>query len=451
MLHERTLAKIDSPSVQRKGILMKVLVTGANGFIASSIVESLLLANHDVIACARSNTNLPTHVNLTYQHLDFNLPSSNAEYEKMLAGVDIVMNCAGILREKQPGDFTQVHVDGPLRLAQAAENAGVKKFIQLSALGNDSDGAFINSKHELDEKLLLLRLPVTIIRPSVVVSTHGSYGGTSMLRAMASLPLLLAIPGSGRQKIQPILLADVVEIFIAAMSRSQADNKVLYAVGSEVLTLMQFLTVTRQWLKIKPTWLMTVPMFLLRPIIAIADKYGRGPINKTILTMLENGNVAPKDASQELQSATGLVPQSVTQRLSCAPSFVQDRWHARLYLLRLPLWISVSVVWIISAVAGAYAEPHEFRPILDSIGVATDWQQMTVFLMSLLDCILGVMLLFRYRVKLVLWLMLISVVGYTAVIGASMPMLWFLPMGGLAKNIVLIPSLIILMTTENHR
>lgn len=67
--------------------------------------------------------------------------------------------------------------------------------MQVSALGDPRDGEFIASKHALDADLQKLDLDWAILRPSVVYSPAGSYGGSSLLRALAALPFMLFVPG----------------------------------------------------------------------------------------------------------------------------------------------------------------------------------------------------------------------------------------------------------------
>ena len=199
---------------------MKIMVTGANGFIASALIESLLLAKHEVIACARDASNLPNHSKLQFQEMDFlNMPPVPV-LASYLKDVDVIVNCAGILREKHAGEFHQVHVVAPTVLLAAAEKVGVKKFIQLSAIGDVQDGDFIKSKTTFDGWLQKSTLTHVVIKPSVVMSLHGSYGGTSLLRALASMPYVLFIPGRGRQQLQPILLADLTAMFMAVTDGS---------------------------------------------------------------------------------------------------------------------------------------------------------------------------------------------------------------------------------------
>src|SRR5687768_15590531 len=132
-----------------------------------------------------------------------------ASWRASLEGIDAVVNVAGILRERGSQRFDRIHHDGPLALAQACVEAGVARFVQISALGHPDDGEFIASKHRFDQALQQLPLAAIVLRPSVVYSTAGSYGGTSLLRALAAVPGVLPLPGDGRSRIQPLAAEDL--------------------------------------------------------------------------------------------------------------------------------------------------------------------------------------------------------------------------------------------------
>ena len=92
---------------------MKILITGSSGFIASAIIEALLLEGHQVIACARSRRNLPASPALRFQPVDLVSHTQMDAWLPLLEGVDAVINCAGILTEQHAGDFDVIHIEAP--------------------------------------------------------------------------------------------------------------------------------------------------------------------------------------------------------------------------------------------------------------------------------------------------------------------------------------------------
>ena len=430
---------------------MRVLVTGAGGFIGSAIVEALLRNGHEVVACVRSHDNLPVSPMLRVAPIKRFEALRTEDWLVLLQGVTAVVNAAGILRERRAGDFERVHVAAPMALAQGCRSISGIKLIQISALGTHADGPFITSKQRFDEAVLALDMPVTVIRPSVVLSTRGSYGGTSLLRALAATPAVVLLPGDGLQRMQPVLLEDLAELVVRCLPATVANGHILHAVGPEVITIREYLALVRSWLRLtEPRWV-RVPESWVALAVWIGEKAGVGPLGSTIAGMLERGNVAPAHAHAQTLAETGLTMRPVTHELQHAASFVQDRWHARMYLLRPLLWVLLAAVWVMSGISGLLATPESYASILDAIGVPGALQSTLVITTSVLDIVLALALITRWRPRLVLGLMLASVLAYSTINGVLAPALWLDPLGGLLKNLALIGMLLVLMVVEDSR
>lgn len=430
---------------------LKIVVTGANGFIGSAVIEALLQANREVVAICRSSRNLPASSRIHLHQADLSRYLHEEDWLSALAGVQAIINCAGILREKRAGEFQVIHEQMPQALVAACLRLGIRKFVQVSALGTAADGEFIRSKHRFDDVLLASTLDAIVIRPSVVLSLRGSYGGTSLLRALAAVPYVLVLPGRGEQQIQPILLEDLAQQVLAAMEAPQVAPDLVYAVGPEVLSLRDYLLLLRNWLKLPAPYILYFPLTLMHPLAKLGQHLGIGPLGETIWGMLQRGNTAPAGAYDDAVQKLGHQPKAVSRSLQQGASFVQDRWHARLYLLRPALWLTLVFVWIISGIAGLLSRPEEFRPILDQLLIPSGLQQSLVTATSLLDIGLGLALLMQKQTRLVLLLMAASVLSYTALLGIFAPLLWLEPMGGLLKNLPVLGLLAIYGLLEDLR
>lgn len=147
---------------------MRVLVTGAYGFIGAHIVAALVAAGHDVVCAvrgARVDTRFP---GVRVIACDMARDLRSEDWLPRLAGVEAVVNCAGILRERGADTYAAVHEQAPLALFRACVDAGVRRVIQISALGDAGDGEFIASKHRCDAALATLELDWLVLRPSLV-------------------------------------------------------------------------------------------------------------------------------------------------------------------------------------------------------------------------------------------------------------------------------------------
>lgn len=442
---------------------MRVLVTGGSGFIGSAIAEALLAQGHTVLSVGRSQPEgFKNCSQLSYQTLNFNQATSAEQWQPLLSDIDAVVNCAGILREHRSGDFNRVHIGAPLALAEACVKQGIQRFVQISALGQPEEGEFIASKQRFDQQLLALMPTATVLRPSVVVSLRGSYGGSSMLRGLAAFPYCLVLPGQREQQIQPILLEDLAQLVLEAVERPESadlsetkSNRsegsysgIIEAGGPDVVEFKDYLRGLRQWLQIDTRMTLNIPITLVKLGCVLGDKLNAGPLNRTILSLLERGNTVTDPAPQQIFSYQ---PQSVLQAFQQQTSFVQDRWHARLFLLQPMIWFLLCVIWLLSAASGFMATEGQFAPILSAVGFPTAWHNSLVMMTSVLDLVLGVMLLLRYQERLCLWFMLLSTLGYSALLGVMAPGLWLDPLGGLLKNLAIAPLLLVYMVMRQAR
>lgn len=431
---------------------MKFMVTGANGFIGSAVVEVLLAHGHNVVAVGRSVSGKVSKSNLCWVSKNLQTSLIPSDWLPLLDGVDGVINCAGILRSTSKNNFEAVHINAPLALAQACVEKGISRYVQLSALGKPEQGEFIASKHRFDEQLQVLIPSSVILRPSVVTSLKGSYGGTSMLRGLAAFPQVLLLPGQGEQTIQPILLDDLAELVVEAATGSHAVNGIVEVGGPERISIKDYLGAVRGWLQIPTRFALPIPMGLINLSCQLGDKLKAGPLNSTIWTMLQQGNVATESKSiSKSRQIFAAEPKSVLTALSQQASFVQDRWHAKLFLLQPLIWFLLTAIWLMSAVAGFTAEQESFAPILSAVGFSQTWHSSLVMLTSMLDLVLGLMLLVRFKEAAALWLMLLSTLGYSSLLGVMAPELWLDPLGGLLKNLAIVPLILVYLVMRNPR
>lgn len=429
---------------------MRVLVTGAFGFIGSHIVAALVAGGHEVVCAARGARVDRRFPGIAAVACDMARDTREEDWRPHLAGIDAVVNCAGILRERRGEAFEDVHVRAPLALFRACATTGVRRVVQISAIGSPEDDAFVASKHRCDAGLAHLDLDWTVLRPSLVYSARGSYGGTSLLRALAALPGVLLLPGSGAQRLQPVAAEDVGAAVVAALGRPEASRQVFELVGPDVLALRDYLRSWRRWLGLGPARVLHVPPALVRIATACGEWLGRGPLGETMRRMLERGNVGAAGAWEHARDRLGVAARPLTRALAEAPAQVQDRWHARLYLWLPLLRVSLALLWIASGLVGLLLPAGDVRAATSGID-APAGTLAAARIGGALDLALGALCLVRWRPRLVLGAMLLMLAGYTLGIGVLWPQHWLDPFGGLLKNLPLAAALAALLAVEERR
>lgn len=428
-----------------------VLVLGGNGFIAGHLIATLRQRGCRVLRGVRRHGGRA--LGDDERPCDFVTMTAPEQWRDALDGVDAVVNAAGILRETGRQTFDAIHVAGPLALARACVDAGVRRFVQISALGLPADGAFIASKHRFDEALVALPLSAVALRPSVVYSATGSYGGTSMLRALAALPFAHALPGDGRWRIQPIAAEDLGELVARAVDN---DVRGIFEVGGpEIMSLRDYQNTWRAWLRIPGARAIAVPEALVGLQVTVGEWLGEwlgmGPMGKTMWRMLRRGNVAAADALPALRERFGFAPRPLREALAAHPSQVQDRWQAQLYFLAPLLKIAVIALWLLSAWTGFATPAAQIEALAAGSPLAAFAPVTLARATAGLDLLLALWLLIGWRPRPCIALMLISVFAYTALFGALLPALWLDPLGGLAKNLAVLPALAVLWVLVDRR
>lgn len=255
---------------------MKVLLTGASGFIGRHLALHLGVAGHVVVPVSRRHG------------IDLRRLTTPAVWRPWLAGVDAVINAAGLIGETPGQSFADLHVRAPVALFQACADAGVRRVVQVSALGADAAAvsAYHRSKLAADEALRRLPLDWVILRPSLVDGAGGTSAG--LLRRLARWPLI-PVPGDGQQRLQPVQVCDLVEGVLASLAVPRG-RVTLDVVGPQVFTLTEWLQRLRRVQGLPAARILPVP---LRLAFGLA-RWGRGlsPLCRADnLRMLQAGSV----------------------------------------------------------------------------------------------------------------------------------------------------------------
>lgn len=115
---------------------MRMLITGANGFIAREIIAKLAMAGHEIIACVHSKLleNIPHSASFK---VDFTKATTADYWLPHLNNIDAVINCVGVFQTLKEKTIWNVHFEAPKALFDACAKLKIKKIIHISALGID--------------------------------------------------------------------------------------------------------------------------------------------------------------------------------------------------------------------------------------------------------------------------------------------------------------------------
>ena len=411
---------------------MRILLTGASGFIGSHLTARLIETGHSVVAAVRAPQKMARRFPAVHPVLaDLNRMGSPADWAPLLAGVDAVVNCAGLLQGGRDGSLEAVHARAPIALFEAARAAGVRKIVQISAVSVGADTDYAKSKRAADDALQAMDVDWTILRPSLVYG-RVAYGGTALMRALAAMPLAIPVVGTGAQAFQPIHLDAVADTVLWALERPAARRVIVEPCGPDKWTMAEMVKAYRAWLGLPPAPILRVPRILVALACRAGDVLGSGALRTTSLRQIEFGNAADPEA---FRAATGLSPRGLNEMLMREPAGTAELWQARLLLLRPLVTGALVLLWAISGLIGLGASADDVAPWLAPLGVPQGLMRPAAMATGVLDLALAAAVLSGRWPRFVFRAQLAVIAGYTAALTAADPALWGALFGPLLKNV----------------
>ena len=286
-----------------------ILVTGANGFVGGHVVHALRADDRPVRALVRDRRKGGERLEAWGCEVvegDLTKPET---LKAAVAGCDTIVNLVAI-RQGKPEQFQRIMVDGTRSLLAAAHEAGVGRFVHMSALGVSEETRnlvpYYNAKWEMEQDVKSAGLPYVIFRPSFIFARDGGILPTFV--KLAKVAPVTPIIGSGRQRIQPIWAEDVGAYFSRAVDLEEAADHVFELGGPEAVTWNEF------WERLKHVRGMKrpslhVPTAIMRVNALVTERLpGNIPLTRDLLKMLEAGDNVVADTSAVEIFGLQLVP-----------------------------------------------------------------------------------------------------------------------------------------------
>jgi uncharacterized protein YbjT (DUF2867 family) len=285
--------------------MSRIFVTGATGFVGSHLVRTLLEEGHGVSALVRpvaATAALPRQVRVSRGDV-----LDQASVSRALAEVEVVVHLASGYGD----DASEIIVRGSENVGRAAVEAGVERLVFLSCLPANaaSPSAFFRAKWLAEQSVRALGVPYVILRPSLVLGR-----GDSVTRPLADLTHALPvipIPGSGRQRHQPIDVEDLCRCIAQAVSSPRVLNSEIAVGGPMFVTFRQLVDLIQGAVgTARPKVL--VPLTLARRAAGLLPASTRELYSDARLAVLEETSAAsPGIVEREF----GFTPGSVVERL----------------------------------------------------------------------------------------------------------------------------------------
>ena len=297
---------------------MRVALFGGTGFVGSYLVDALIDAGMHPVVLVRSGhesrVSHPDECSLVTG--DVTDPEA---ITSTLSDCDAAIYNIGILREfpSKGITYTSLQLDAARQIVDAAKEAGVGRFLLMSANGVKADGTpYQVTKYEAEQYLKASGLDWTIFRPSVIFGDPGermefaTQLANDIIRSPLPAPLFFdgVIPvNAGQFRLSPVHVEDVAQAFVRCLHSDKTTGKTYRLGGNDALTWKQILTIIADATG-KKKIMLPVPACGVRLAAGALDRFEVFPITRDQISMLMEGNTCPPDDLKSLD----ITPQRFT-------------------------------------------------------------------------------------------------------------------------------------------
>ncbi len=285
-----------------------ILVTGGTGFVGGHVVHALRADSRDVRCLVRDRQRGERLEAWGCELVEGDVTRPES-LQPALAGCDTVIHLVAI-RQGKPEAFERIMIGGTRNVLAAAREAGVRRFVHMSALGTSAQTKdlvpYYHAKWEMEQDVKAAGIPYVVFKPSFVFGKDG--GILPTFAKLAKLAPVTPIIGSGTQRIQPVWADDLGAYFTKAVDLQAATDRTFELGGPDAVTWNEF------WERLKhargirrPS--VHVPIGFMKLNALVTERLpGDIPLTRDLLKMLEAGdNVVTDTSAQEIFGLT-LVP-----------------------------------------------------------------------------------------------------------------------------------------------
>jgi uncharacterized protein YbjT (DUF2867 family) len=437
----------------------KVLVLGASGLIGRYVTDDLRARGFETIGVARNFVASQQSSVLDLEMPVMSMVSSALARLLRERAVDVVVNCLGVLQDGPGGNTRDVHRDFVARLLQAVADSGrAIGLIHISIPGTvDEDRtAFATTKREAERLIEASGIACAILRAGLVIAPS-AYGGSAMVRALAAFPFDLPAEEAATP-FQPVAVEDIAATIAWLAASDDASAKAVtwnvtwdlmqpqqISLGG-VIDQFRFAFGTTHWTRIR------MPAFLLDLGPTLGDLVGSlgwmPPMRTTAIAELRRGIVGDP---APWMSATGVVPRTIAQIVGQRSATIQDKWFARLFLIKALVIASLALFWSVSGFIALVISFPATKAILIDHGFPHWLAAPFAAITSLMDISIGVVIAFRRTCATGLVAGILLSLGYMAGTALLTPDLWIEPLGALVKTGPAIVLMLVALLTLDSR
>lgn len=272
--------------------MQRIFVTGATGFVGHAVVRALLTQGFLVRCLVRPGSETALK---GFESID-RVPGDVLEPDGLapsVEGCSAMIHLVGIIREQRAAGvtFDRLHTQATANMLGVAREAGVKRYIQMSAAGTRAGAVsrYHRTKWQAEEVVRASSLDWTIIRPSLIFGPGDEFVSVlaRMIRRLPAVPVL----GDGQYQIQPIAVEHVAEAFARALRLPGTRGQTYEAGGPEPYRFVDLLDRIGHALGVRRVRKIHVPLGMVKAGTRAFGWLPFSPVTTDQIIMLEEGNV----------------------------------------------------------------------------------------------------------------------------------------------------------------
>jgi len=284
---------------------MKILLTGATGYIAKRLLPVLLENGHDVVCCVRDTNRFDTNrfksERLTVVEVDF---LREEELARIPADIDVAFYLIHSMTTRQ-GNFEELEAISAGNFKRRIEQTRVRQVIYLSGIVNEKElSKHLSSRKNVEDILASAAYPLTTLRAGIIVGS-GSASFEIIRDLVEKLPVMIA-PRWLNTRCQPIAIRNVIEFLYRVMLKPETFNRSFDIGGPEVLTYKEMLL---RFARIRglPRWIGILP--IMTPKLSSYWLFFVTSISYSLATHLVNSmKVEVVCHDNDLEKMVGITP-----------------------------------------------------------------------------------------------------------------------------------------------
>ena len=296
----------------------RIFLTGGSGFVGRRLTAALVRAGLRVVALDRSGVlSADAEKGLEVIRGDVLAPES---YQDALATCDIALHLAAATGRAGADQHFRINVQGTEALLRACRHARVQRIVFVSSIAvtfSDLSGYhYAQAKAQAEDAVRRSGLEFLIVRPTMILGPGAPVLGA--LEKLATLPVAV-IPGTGRVRVQPIFVDEVVACLVAAVGLDSLGDEIVALGGAETISMMELLQRIRVARRGKPGPIMRVPLIFLQPPLRLAEALGLGRLLPITAGQLSSFRFDGVGGPNRLQSASDRPRALIAEMLDHAP------------------------------------------------------------------------------------------------------------------------------------